>query len=162
METRWFSPVLSWLKNLTLHIPRKGMETLLCDVSTQIRYHFSSFDITYSPQGDGNVACCQKNSGINLAKFDITYSPQGDGNVSFEDVAHHGGFDITYSPQGDGNGDIKVHNHVLLCLTLHIPREGVETGFNTEFKFASILNLTLHIPRKGMETINKQNVIVVS
>ncbi len=51
METRFITAIFPPTSNLTLHIPRKGMETL-----NQIEEQNQAikFDITYSPQGDGN------------------------------------------------------------------------------------------------------------
>ena len=61
---------------MTLHLPRKGMET--SEVGLKLFLPLPLVDITSSPQGDGNSTTIL--SGEISTIVDITSSPQGDGN----------------------------------------------------------------------------------
>ena len=162
---------------LTLHLPRKGMETTL---HTDLKNDQSTIlvDITSSPQGDGNILMQCGTSGLSLlltlhlprkgmetrnslkkplasSTVDITSSPQGDGNFQLsQPLMRSPCVDITSSPQGDGNfwDCISFKEILSFCwLTLHLPRKGMETAISLCFQ-SSKQKLTLHLPRKGMET----------
>ena len=91
--------LLTTLK-LTLHLPRKGMETTL--PVGYSRWN-SSVDITSSPQGDGNVQ--QLTQCLTLSQQLTLHLPRK-GMETTEDsklCLAINDVDITSSPQGDGN-----------------------------------------------------------
>ena len=114
---------LTFLALLTLHLPRKGMETHGAKLLARM---VAVVDITSSPQGDGN-SCLASVISNSISAVDITSSPQGDGNHLSPNncLQRMGQVEITSSPQGDGNQqEFLNHWEWYLCWHYIFPARG--------------------------------------